>query len=98
MTHTLQSMNDGAIEFRRELARNGGNVIAIFPADPASRNPHMRDALTIGDGYVEVPPAYVRRLRHVRKDDTQGQEQAASLLERIDERSRYVQWLMGRSA
>lgn len=90
MSYTLPSKHDGTIEFRREPARNGGHVIAIFPADPTARDPRKRGALTVNDGYVELPPNYVRRLRHVVEDDNAGREQAETLLERIDMQADYA--------
>lgn len=92
MTLALSSEYDGTIRFYREPKRNGGHLLAIFPADRGGRVGPYRDALTV-NGYDTVHVDYVRnRCRPADRDH--DHETAYQMLKNINARAEYVQSLM----
>ena len=95
MALALESKYDGTIRFYREPKRAGGDLVAVFPIDPAYL-PGYREALVrdpAGMGYVALSQEYVRSLRTADETDGHDMRNAERMLEQIDQRSEYVREL-----
>jgi len=88
--YLLTSDHSGTVEFRREPARNGGHIVALLPRTDARRHADAREALTVADGYVEVPRNYVRTLRHADPTSAGDRRAAENLLARINRDDEYA--------
>lgn len=85
----LMSDHSGRIDFRREPARNGGGIIALFPMDPNGRGDRYV-ALPESDAYCEVPVRYARVCRRIDPDSKGDRDRAAALLARINRDDEYA--------
>lgn len=88
--YLLTSDHSGTVEFRREPTRNGGNIVALLPRHADARHADAREALTVADGYVEVPRNYVRTLRHADPASAEDRRAAENLLARINRDDEYA--------